>query len=164
MNAIENQNIDLNILPKWQEKIDLLEDILNVSAILIMKLHPHELEVFVSSQNENNPYLVGDKGELNIGSYCDSVVASNAKIYIEDASKDNLWKHKTKYNSGMYCYLGLPILYPNEELFGTLCVLNQEYREFDDLDQKLVDHFKESIESDLLIDKQNEIIRNTVIH
>lgn len=164
MDTIENQYMDLNILSKWQEKIDLLEDLLNVSAILIMKLHPHELEVFVRSRNENNPYLIGDRGELNIGSYCDSVVASNAKVYIEDASKDDLWKHKTECNSGMYCYLGLPIFYPNEELFGTLCVLNQESRDFDDLDQKLVDYFKESIESDLLIDEQNEIIRNTAIH
>lgn len=164
MNVIENQQIDINILTKWQEKINLLEDLLNVSAILIMKLHPHELEVFVSSQNEDNPFLIGDRGELNIGSYCDSVVASNAKVYIEDASKNDFWKDKTECNSGMYCYLGLPIFYPNEELFGTLCALNWEFREFDDLDQKLVDHFKESIESDLLIDEQNEIIRNTAIH
>ncbi|MUP38971.1 GAF domain-containing protein [Labilibaculum sp. 44] len=163
MNAIEKQYIDLNILLKWQEKIDLLEDLLKVSAILIMKLHPHELEVLVSSQNENNPYLIGDRGELSIGSYCDSVVAGKTKVHIKDAAEDDLWKDKMTYNSGMSCYLGMPICYPNEELFGTLCVLNKECREFDDLDHKLVDHFKESIESDLVIDEQNNIIRNSSI-
>ncbi|MBN2598725.1 GAF domain-containing protein [Labilibaculum sp.] len=164
MNAIENQHVNLNILSKWQEKIDLLEDLLKVSAILIMKLHPHELEVLVRSRNENNPYLIGDRGELNIGSYCDSVVAGKTKVQIKDASMDDYWQDKLKYNSGMCCYLGLPIFYPNEELFGTLCVLNKERREFDDLDQKLVDHFKKSIESDLIIDEQNEIIRNASIY
>lgn len=161
MNAIKNSHMDLNILSKWQEKIDLLEDLLKVSAILIMKLHPHELEVYVSSHNENNPYTIGDKGELSIGSYCDSVVASKTKVQIENASDDDYWKDKVEYNGGMCCYLGLPILYPNEELFGTLCVLNKECRDFDNLDQKLVDHFRESIESDLVIDKQNKILMNT---
>jgi GAF domain-containing protein len=164
MKIIEKQNIGKDILRIWQEKIDLLEDLLKVSAILIMKLHPHELEVFVSSRNENNPYLIGDRGELSIGSYCDSVVASKAKVHIEDASMDDYWKDKLKYNNGMCCYLGLPILYPNEELFGTLCVINKDCREFDDLDQKLVDHFRASIESDLLIDEQNDVIRNASIY
>lgn len=164
MSVIEKSDMDLTILSKWQDKIDLLEDLLNVSAILIMKLHPHELEVFVSSHNENNPYLIGDRGELSIGSYCDSVVGSKTKVHIEDASKDDYWKDKLKYNNGMCCYLGLPILYPNEELFGTICALNKERREFNDLDQKLVDHFRDSIESDLLIDEQNEIIRNASIY
>lgn len=153
MNAIENEYMNLDVMLIWQDKVDLLEDLLNVSAIVIMKLHPHELEVFVSSRNKDNPYLIGDRGELNIGSYCDSVVASNAKVFIENVSKNDFWKDKTKSNSGMACYLGLPIFYPNEELFGTLCVLNKECRKFDDLDQKLVDHFKKSIESDLLIDE-----------
>ncbi|PKQ61233.1 hypothetical protein BZG02_16505 [Labilibaculum filiforme] len=164
MNAIENQHINSNIVSKWQAKIDLLEDLLKVSAILIMKLHPHELEVFVSSANENNPYLIGDRGELSIGSYCDSVVASKAKIEIEDAYNNNYWKEKVEHNGGMSCYLGSPIFYPNEDLFGTLCVLNDTSRIFDDLDHKLVDHFRESIEADLLIDEQNEIIRNASIY
>ncbi len=154
MNEIENPYMDLNILAKWQEKVDLLEDLLNVSAVVIMKLLPHELEVFVSSRNENNPYAIGDRGELSIGSYCDSVIASKTKVHIEDASKDALWKDKLKYNNGMCCYIGLPIFYPNEDLFGTFCVLNKESRVFDELDQKLLDHFRESIESDLLSEEQ----------
>ncbi len=161
MKKFEKQSIGKDILRKWQDEIDLLEDLLKVSAILIMKLHPHELEVLVSSRNENNPYLIGDRGELSIGSYCDSVVASKAKVHIKDASSDDFWKDKLKYNNGMCCYLGLPILYPNEELFGTICVLNKDCREFNDLDHKLVDHFRESIESDLLIDEQNDLIRNS---
>ena len=152
MNTLENQNIGKNILCNWQTKVDLLEDLMKVSAVLIMKLHPHELEVFVGSKNEGNPYAIGDRGELNIGSYCDSVVASKAKVKIENAAINVNWKDKLKYNNGMSCYLGQPIFYPNEDLFGTLCILNQESRVFDDLDQQLVDYFRQSIESDLIIE------------
>lgn len=151
MNTFETQKIDQDILSKWQTKVDLLEDLMKVSAVVIMKLHPHELEVFVRSGNDENPYSVGDRGELNIGSYCDSVVASKTKVKVENATIDVNWKDKLKYNNGMRCYIGQPILYPNEDLFGTLCVLNQESRIFDDQDQQLVDHFRESIESDLII-------------
>ena len=152
MNTLENQKINQDVLSIWQTKVDLLEDLMKVSAVLIMKLHPHELEVFVRSMNDENPYSVGDRGELNIGSYCDSVVASKAKVKIENAAIDVNWKDKLKYNNGMCCYIGQPILYPNEDLFGTLCILNQECRIFDDLDQQLVDYFRQSIESDLIIE------------
>ncbi len=151
MNTLENQKIGKKTLLKWQTKVDLLEDLMKVSAVLIMKLHPHELEVFIGSKNEENPYAIGDRGELNIGSYCDSVIASKTKVKIENATIDVNWKDKLKYNNGMRCYIGQPIFYPNEDLFGTLCVLNQESRTFDEQDQQLVDHFRESIESDLII-------------
>jgi len=164
MNAIVKQTMNADILSKWQKKVDLLKDVTGVSAALIMKLHPHELEVFVGSANKENPFQTGDRGELNIGSYCDSVIASKEKTEIEDAAESDYWKEKVSYNNGMRSYLGLPILYPNQELFGTLCLLNRESRTFEGLDHKLFDHFRESIESDLLINEQNEIIRNTSIY
>lgn len=151
MKTLEKQNIGKDILCKWQTKVDLLEELMKVSAVLIMKLHPHELEVFIGSKNEENPFEVGDRGELNIGAYCDSVVASKSKVKIEDASINDYWKNKIKNNSGMSSYIGLPLFYPNEELFGTLCVLNQQCRVFDQLDQQLIEHLRKSIESDLLI-------------
>ncbi len=150
MNTLENQNVGELILCKWQTKVDLIEDLMKVTAVLIMKLHPYELEVFVRSDNEGNPYAIGDRGELYIGSYCDSVIANKGKIKIENAATDVKWKDKLKYNNDMCCYIGQPIFYPNEDLFGTLCIFNQESRYFDEQDQQLIDHFRDSIESDLL--------------
>lgn len=151
-----NQFTEENILEKWQGEIDLLQDSLQVSAVLIMKLHPHELEVYVSSGNENNPYTIGDRGEINIGAYCDTIIASKAKFQIEDASEDQYWQSKMKFNNGMSCYMGLPIFYPNKDLFGTICVLNKEPRKFVDLDHQLLDHFRTGIESDLLMADESE--------
>jgi transcriptional regulator with GAF, ATPase, and Fis domain len=153
---MKNQLIDKQIVAKWQEKIDLLQQLLQVSAAILMKLHPRELEVYLSSRNEKNPYAVGDRGEINIGSYCDSIIASKAKVQIEDASDDEYWRDKLEFNNGMSCYIGLPIFYPNQDLFGTLCVLNKECRKFADLDHQLLDRFRIDIESDLKMDQESE--------
>lgn len=164
MNTVEKNIIRNEILDKWQIKIDLLMEMLHVSAALIMKVHPNELEVFVRSNNEENPFLQGEKGELHIGSYCELVVQNKLQLEVSDAEKDELWKDNLTCNKKMKSYLGLPVLFPNQDLFGTLCVMNQEARSFSDLDRKLVDHFRGSIEDDLVIEEQNEIIRNTPIY
>ena len=153
---MKNQLIDKQIVAKWQEKIDLLQQLLQVSAAILMKLHPRELEVYVSSGNKNNPYAIGDRGEINIGSYCDSIIASKVRVQIEDASDDEYWRDKLEFNNGMSCYIGLPIFYPNQDLFGTLCVLNKECRKFVELDHQLLDRFRIDIQSDLKIDKESE--------
>jgi GAF domain-containing protein len=164
MNAVEKTQVNPEILAKWQEKVNLLNETIGASAAMIMKVHPFEIEVCVASENDENPFAPGDKGELNIGTYCDTVVASKKQVEIADASMDEYWKEKLQYNHEMQSYIGLPILYPNEDLFGTICLMNGEAREFTDLDKKLFAHFRKSIESDLIIEEQNDIIRNTSIY
>lgn len=161
MNETIKHTINSRVESKWQNKVDLLHDLLDVSAVVIMILHPNELEVFVGSNNIENPFVTGDRGELNLGSYCDSVIASKAKVQIEDAAGDDLWKEKVERNNGMCCYQGLPVLFPNEDLFGTLCIMNKECRGFSETENTLIEHFKESIENDLLIEEQRESLENS---
>jgi len=157
-------NIAMNpdIIQKWQQKINLLHESLGVKAALIMKVHPLEIEVFVRSTNSENPFNVGDKGEINIGTYCDTVVGSGKQVEITDAKTNDFWKEKLPVNNGLECYLGAPILFPNQDLFGTICIMDQTARKFTGLEKKLFNHFQESIETDLVLEEQRVLIDKNV--
>ena len=51
------------VLEKWQDIADLLAETMNVPAALIMKTENESMEVFISSNSENNPYTMGAKEE-----------------------------------------------------------------------------------------------------
>ena len=61
---------------KWQEIVDLLAEIMQVPAALIMRVEPPKIEVFVSSEFSGNPYEPAHSASLNTGLYCDTVVKS----------------------------------------------------------------------------------------
>ena len=49
-----------DILQNWQEIVDILAGMLGIPTALIMRFIDPEIEVFVSSSSEGNPYLPGD--------------------------------------------------------------------------------------------------------
>lgn len=63
------------IVEKWQKAIDCLAEILHVPAGLVMRINEGDIEVFVASQTEGNPYTPGDSEHLvGSGLYCESVI------------------------------------------------------------------------------------------
>ncbi|MGL1936818.1 MAG: hypothetical protein OCD01_17455 [Fibrobacterales bacterium] len=112
----------------WQELIDLLADIVNVPAGLVMHLNEQrELEVFVSSKTSGNPYAVGDKEIMeNSGLYCERVIKTNNQLKVPNALIDDEWKNNPDVKLNMISYLGEPILWPNGNPFGTICILDNK--------------------------------------
>ena len=60
---IVEATIDINELPipdevivRWQRIVNLMAKIIDVPAGLIMRVDPPGIEVFVSSETQNNPY------------------------------------------------------------------------------------------------------------
>lgn len=136
------------ILKKWQEIADLLAELFSVPAALIMRTENEYMEVFVSSNSENNPYSPGDK-EHWYGLYCETVIKTQKKLVIPDATRDPLWDHNPDIKLGMICYMGVPINYPDNSPFGTLCVLDRKEHYFSEEFHNLLLRFKNVIELDI---------------
>ncbi len=137
-------------LKKWQEIADLIANIMNVPAALIMKTENEFMEVFTSSKTENNPYKVGDK-EHWYGLYCETVIKTQKKLRIPNALKDKNWDKNPDIKLGMIAYLGYPINFPDKTPFGTICVLDNKERQFSAENEKLLLQFKKAIELDLAL-------------
>ncbi|HAK44979.1 MAG TPA: hypothetical protein DCO79_03535 [Spirochaeta sp.] len=144
----------------WQGTIDLMAQIIDVPAGLIMRLHDGFLEVFVSSQTEHNPFEVGDSEAMDgSGLYCESVIKTNNMLKIPNALKDDDWKDSHEIASNMISYLGFPVHWPDGRIFGTICVLDDKENNYSGRFEDLVERFKSLIEKQLEIIEKNKQLK-----
>lgn len=159
MNSFDN--LPAWVDEKWQGIINLLADMLNIPAALIMKTEDQYMEVFKSSNSQNNPYRVGDK-EKWAGLYCETVIKSQKHLLIPNALIDKNWDKNPDLKLGMIAYLGYPINFPDNQPFGTLCVLDNKENPFSEKAEKLLFQFKNVIELDLTLIQSFEIKTNNL--
>ncbi len=134
---------------KWQKIVTLAARIINVPAGLIMRLHENEIEVFASSATEDNPYEEKDRSDLGLGFYCETVVGKREELLVPHALDDPAWEKNPDVELNMFSYLGVPVCWPDGEVFGTFCVLDSKRNEYDEDTRHLVHRLAELIESDL---------------
>jgi GAF domain-containing protein len=134
----------------WQQITDILAQICGVPAALIMRLVETDIEVFIASHGNSNPYRPGSKEHFdNSGLYCETVVKSREKLLVPDALADEDWKDNPDTKLNMVSYLGFPIFLPDGKPFGTICVLDRKRNEYSSLLEQLMQKFKSLIESNL---------------
>lgn len=156
----EKPDIDTKILKKWQKLIDTVAKIFNVPAGLIMKITNDRMQVFLTSNTDGNPYMVEASDVLGHGLYCETVIGTNDTLYVSDSLKSEVWKDNPDVKLNMVSYLGMPLRWPDGNVFGTICVLDSKERKYDEVYFDLLDQFKSMIETDLENEVQYYNIRN----
>jgi PAS domain S-box-containing protein len=134
---------------KWQRIVNALAGLLQVAAVLITRVDPPEIEVLVSSQSANNPYRPGERVRLGSGLCCETVVSTGQPLLIPNALEHEEWTSSPGAARGMLSYLGLPIRWPDRQMFGTICVLDGKQNAHSELHLNLLEQFRESLEDDL---------------
>lgn len=148
--------IPKEFLEKWQVTVNVLANIFDVPSGLIMRILPSQVEVLVASETSNNPYQPGEKAELNTGLYCETVMASRSLLYVPNALEVPHWKNNPDVARHMISYLGIPLLWAENDLFGTICVLDSKERIYQKKYINLLWEIKKAIESDFTIIKQQK--------
>lgn len=139
------------LVEKWQRVVDTAADIFTVPAGLIMRIDPPRIEVFQTSQNPENPYDVGDAEDL-YGLYCEEVITTGDGLEVPDSQASDRWRDNPDVEAfGLCSYLGYPIEWPDGDVFGTICVLDNQKRSFTDPYQELLEQYREMIEADLQV-------------
>lgn len=136
------------IINKWQSLINTLAELIHVPAALMMKVESPYIEVFRSSESNNNPYKVGDKEHL-AGLYCEEVIKTRNELLVPNALKDENWNKNPDIKLGMISYLGFPINWPTGEIFGTICVLDSKENRYGEVYKKLLFESKELVDAHL---------------
>jgi GAF domain-containing protein len=131
------------LLGKWQNVVDMVAELLAVPAGLIMRCQGDEIEVLVASASPGNPYQPGEKEPLpGSGLYCETVIKTRQMLLVPNATEDEKWRHNPDIKLGMISYLGYPILLPQGEVFGTICVLDIEENRYSETYKRLLLQFK----------------------
>jgi PAS domain S-box-containing protein len=141
--------IPSEIAHKWQEIVDLLAEIVHVPSALIMRVEPPNIKVFVSSETKANPYEPDELAPLNTGLYCETVMKTRQPLLVPDALRDEQWKSNPDIKLGMISYLGVPISWPDGEVFGTICVLDNKRNEYSKPYLRLLLQLRDVVQHDL---------------
>jgi PAS domain S-box-containing protein len=131
------------VVNTWQGLVNTIAEIINVPSVD----EPY-IEVFRSNESSNNPYKAGDRENL-AGLYCERVINTRNRLLVPNALKDKEWDKNPDIESGMISYLGFPLLWPDGEVFGTICVLDSKENKYEKQYEKLMSRFKELVEAHL---------------
>ncbi|NLK38686.1 MAG: bacteriohemerythrin [Clostridiales bacterium] len=142
--------IPANIIDEWQSIVDLIVRLSGALAGLIMRMQDENIEIFVSSNNPDNPYSVGTSKRLkNSGLYCERVINDQKMLMVCNALKSEEWANNPDIEKNMICYLGFPIIKPDGQPFGTICILDNKENSFSTNLLDLMEKMRDLIESHL---------------
>lgn len=77
------------------------------------------------------------------------MINERRKLHVPNALEDPEWENNPDVELGMISYLGLPVFWPNDEPFGTICVLDKRTNHYSDLHLELLTQFRDVLEDDL---------------
>jgi diguanylate cyclase (GGDEF)-like protein len=137
------------ISTKWQRIINLSARLLGIPSGLIMRITEETMEVFLKSENSDNPYLEQSAEQLGNGLYCETVIGTNNELLVPNALEDPIWADNPDVKLNMISYFGLPIQWPDQQMFGTICVLDSKANPYNETFKELLMEFKFAIETDL---------------
>src|SRR5256886_14878166 len=135
-----------DIVRKWQEVVDVLAEIMHVPSASIMRVESPHIKVFVSSASAEN---LCEPGSVDTGPYCETVMKARQPLLVADARANEAWKSNPHVQQGMISYLGVPISWPDGQMFGTICVRDNKRNEYSEAYLKLLLHFRDVLQADL---------------
>lgn len=150
---INTQVIDIpeRMFRGWQQTVELIADIIDIPIALIMRVHHGEMTVCVANKDQSDPELRGFTESADLGLYCDAVITNEAELLVEDARTALQGVTSPDSDDRIIAYLGLPLMWPNNQVFGTLCVLDHQAQQFSEKSKLVISRFQQSIQADLEI-------------
>jgi len=147
---------------RWQSTLNILADLLEVPAALVMRVHAREIEVFARSDGDGNVYEEEEKAPLDSGLYCETVMTGRAELLVPDARADPDWDHNPDIKLGMISYLGLPLEWPTGHIFGTICVLDIQPHEYSALHRAAMQQFRDLVQDEIALLFENHLLKQEV--
>lgn len=137
------------VLERWQNIVNLATRIMKVPTGLITRLNPAALELFVVSDGETEIFKPRDSLALGGGMYCETTTGVGDTLYIPNALKDEDWRDNPSIDFNLIAYLGMPLRWPDGELFGTFCLLDEKEHEHSEDYIRLLALFRDAVETEL---------------
>jgi len=149
LSSSEQNIIDLE---KWQQTVDLLAEMFDSACGTIVQLRQNEFNAVVVSKNQDNFLNENDSWPLELNSFCRRIMETKEELNVQNANIDDYWRFIPPVADGpIRSYCGLPIFWPDGELFGTICVIDTKRTDHTSSLLKLLKQFCHLIMKDLKI-------------
>lgn len=144
--------IPLDVLRNWQRIVDLLANIMQVPSAVVTKLEPPHYtfyRIVSANDSERNPFPVEQTFAMDIGTFCETVIKNCEPVLVVDGRVEPRWQSAPELKVGMVSYLGLPVVWPDGRMFGTICVLDDRANRYSETYQELLAHCRDVLQGDL---------------
>ena len=147
---------------RWQKTLGILASLLQVKAALVMRVHERDIEVFAKDDGDGNAYEEREKSPLGTGLYCETVMSERTELMVPNALENHEWDHNPDIRLGMVSYLGLPLVWPTGNIFGTICVLDNRPHRYSELNRATLQQFRDLVQDELAFIFENHLLRQEV--
>lgn len=163
LERLEMKTKDIEIPEKtkeqWQKLLELLVEKSGAEDALLTEYDKPYLKIIKFSQSRDGNFKEGDRIKLS-GHYCQAVIESKKTLEVNNAAADPDWEEAPELKLGLNAYLGYPILWPTGEVFGTICIHDNQQRKFGSELKEQLQFSRNLIENSLEIFYQNHLNHN----
>lgn len=146
MIAEAKPEVNALILAKWQNMLDFVANLFGVKVSMITRVKNHSIETILN--NKGAEERVVKKQNIGEGSFCDIVINNNQPLAVENVFNDEKWAMK---DENRVAYLGVPIRWPDEEIFGTLAIEDNKEHTFTKRYHEIMSSFEDMVNTDLAL-------------
>ena len=144
---------------QWQNLLEMLVNTAGAKDALLTEYDRPFLNIIKVSSSGKSIFSEGDRIKLS-GHYCQSVVERQKPLEVDNAYLDQDWEEAPELEFGLNSYLGYPISWPTGEVFGTICLHDNQGREYSQELKKQLQFSRDLIENSLEIFYQNQLNNN----
>lgn len=158
------------IFQQVTQTLDEVAERLRVASVLITKNKPTHLRIEGTAGPAEKIYKVGNEQRKSFAFeeqhelYCEHLLNRRLLyLFVRDSRIDPLWDgNEDQVEFGFVNYLGYPIRSAQGHLFGTICVLHTEPRDYSDEDKDVLQRLQSEAERALKL-KRSSLSANTYL-
>tara|TARA_B110000046_G_C12967736_1_gene387505 strand:- start:146 stop:1171 length:1026 start_codon:yes stop_codon:yes gene_type:complete len=139
-------------LHKWQKTIDLITGLFSAPSGYIVQATSKGYRVVIRSNEGGSNFETNSILPPQTPLFCRYVAENNNILYVNDACNNEQWNTMPEViEDGVQSYLGLPIHWPEGDVFGTLCLKDSKKTSYTDEYFELIEQLRDLIEDDLAL-------------
>ena len=116
------------------------------------------------SSNPDNFLEVNSPWPWDMQSFCRRIIESRQPLYVDNAISDEHWQGAPAVDRGpVRSYFGLPIFWPDNTPFGTICLIDTKATAYSSVLFNLLEQFRDLISADLQLLQHVEDIQTLAL-
>lgn len=135
----------------WRLVMTVLARSMNVKLGLVTRCTDEGGIEMTAPSLDQDYYDPGQRLSLEPGLLCEYVITNRAELVVADSRSEAEWVDNPDARLGLLAYLGFPVYWPDGEVFGTICVLNDAPRDFTQADRRLLLSARDAIHDSLAV-------------
>ena len=152
-------------IDKWQQTIDLLSSLYTSKAAVIVQYLDDNFRVVAANNATDGIMSKHDCWSAKTKSFCRAIMETDKELYVSHAVDDKRWSDIDSVKNGpVRSYLGYPIYWPDGQLFGTICIIDDKQSAYSEAFQQLLGQFRDLIAKDLQLVENYERIFSLAIN